>query len=264
MKPLLKPIQRTVQRVPAIHRMIRSIWVPPRTIYQHLSFRGPFVVQVEPGASFKIVSYGDVVENELFWRGYGASWEPRSLKIWAGLAKSAQFIVDVGANTGVYTLAANAIQPRANILAVEPAPRVFTRLERNISLNHFSALAVEVAASDREGFATFYDFDHEHEYSASLEPDMGGKVETIVPVTKLDTILTRYGFPRVDLIKLDIERHEPAALRGMRQFLENHPPTILVEVLDEAARKEVADALVGLRYDWMPISDERNYLLTPA
>lgn len=264
MKRILKPVQRILQQFPAIHRAIRSVWTPPQKVYQHLSFHGPFTVEVEPGTSFQAISYGDVVENELFWRGYAESWEPQSLSLWARLAKSADFILDVGANTGIYALAAQAVRPTATVLAIEPSPRVFVRLQHNIELNGFPSYACDVAVSDREGSATFYDFPDAHEYSASLEPDMGGTIETIVPVTKLDTLLKRFGFPRVDLIKLDIEKHEPAALRGMREFLKRSPPIILVEVLDEKCRQGVADALDGLGYEWQPIADERNYLLMPA
>lgn len=263
MKQILKPVQRMIQKHPSIHRALRSLWTPPQSVYQHLSFHGPFGVQVEPGVSFQAISYGDVVENELFWRGYAQSWEPQSLRLWASLVKSADFIVDVGANTGIYALAASAIRPNAKVLAVEPSPRVFARLQRNIELNGFPISATEVAVSDREGSATFYDFPDDHEYSASLEPDMGGTIETTVPVTKLDTLLHQYDFPRVDLMKLDIEKHEPAALRGMHEFLERSPPVILVEVLDENCRQSVGEALAGLNYEWSSVADERNFLLTP-
>ncbi|HXG81556.1 MAG TPA: FkbM family methyltransferase [Sphingomicrobium sp.] len=261
MKRLLKPLQRFINSVPALHHLLRSIWVPPPSIRQHLAFRGSFTVVVQPGVSFQLASSGTAVENELFWKGYAGSWERRSLELWREFARSADYVLDVGANTGVYALAAQALNPRAKILAIEPAPRIYAQLRRNIELNSFPILSAEVAASSREGTATFYDFEGEHEYSASLEPGMGGSVETIVPVTTLDKLLDRHGFPRVDLVKIDVERHEPAALRGFRNTLERDRPAILIEVLDNECRQGIADALDGLGYEWSGPYDRHNFLL---
>lgn len=264
MKSAVKFLRNFAGRFPAIHHAIRAASVPPRRIYQHLSFIGPFTVKVEPGISLKMISDGNLVENELFWKGYAGSWEKDSLAHWRGLASDADYILDVGANTGIYALAASALRPSAKVLAVEPVPRIFAKLQRNIELNGFSTLAAAVAASDRNGTATLYDFADEHEYSASLEHGMGGTIETVVPTCTLDSLLDRFEFPRIDLMKIDVERHEPAALRGMRKFLESCRPTILIEILDDDCRRGVSEALFSLDYEWQQISDERNFLLTPA
>ena len=262
-RSLAKSAQQLLGRFPAVHRAIRSVWSPPTSIYQHLLFDGPFTVPVDPGASFKMISYSNVVENELFWRGYAGTWEKQSLELWRDLVRKAEYILDVGANTGVYALAASALNPHAKILAIEPAQRVFARLKRNIELNDFPIDAVAVAASDREGTATFYDFAGDHEYSASLEASMGGTIETTVPVVTLDRLLAGHGFPRVDLMKIDVERHEPAVLRGMRGFLEKHRPILLIEILDDECRTGITEALHDLDYRWEQVEGDLNFLLTP-
>lgn len=264
MKAFLKSLRNYVGRFPAIHHAIRAIWVPPQKAYQHLSFVGPFTVEIERGVSFELLSTGDLVENELFWMGYAESWEKDSLALWAKLVRTADFILDVGANTGVYSLAASALRPGARILAVEPVPRVFAKLQRNIELNGFSTLAAAVAASDQNGTAILYDFHEEHEYSASLERGMGGTIETSVPTSTLDSLLEEFDFPRVDLMKIDVERHEPAALRGMQRFLAMCRPTILIEILYDDCRQGVSEALGALKYEWHQTGDGRNFLLTPA
>ena len=66
--------------------------------------------------------------------------------------------------------------------------------------------------------------------------------------------------PRVDLVKMDIELHEPTALRGMRRTLEQFRPTLLVEVLTEKAGEGVAAALDGLGYEAEPMPGEYNVL----
>jgi FkbM family methyltransferase len=260
-----KLIQERIARTPAIHRSIRRIWTPPRSVYEHLWMRGPFDIEVEPNRTFRMIGYGYSVENELFWKGYAGSWEHASLALWRELCKGAEWIVDVGANTGVYALAAQALRPSAKVLAIEPSTRVFDKLVKNIRLNGFPIAAEPVALSDRSGAATFYDSPDEHQYSASLETGMGGTLPVEVPVARLDDVLANHGFPRVDLIKIDVERHEAAVLRGMRECLERDRPTILIEVLDDYCRKGIESALAGIDYRWELLADDegRNYVLTP-
>lgn len=216
-------------------------------------------------------AHGEQIENDLFWRGYGGGWEGNSLKIWRDLARSANFIADVGANTGLYALAAQAINPSAKVIAVEPSSRVFRKLQRNIALNSFPIIASDNAASDKNGLATFFDHAGPHQYSSSLEKSMGGELATEVRVRRLDDLLADHGFERLDLLKLDVERHEPAALRGFRKTLERCRPTMLVEILDDKLKAEICNVLVGLDYDVStiasdgpdPAGDARNFLIRP-
>lgn len=256
-RQILKSAQQALRHAPIVHKAIRSVWTPPPEMFQHLYFDGIFTVEVEPGASFRIESHGEQVENDLFWRGYGKGWEGNSLVAWRELAKSADTIVDVGANTGVFALAAKAVKPSARVVAIEPAKRVADKLRRNVEINGFNIEVLECAASDRNGHAPLHDFPCEHEYSASLETTMEGTVAVEVEVRRLDDMLDQ-----LDLVKIDVERHEPAALRGMRALLERWRPTILIEVLDAQAEEGIRKELVGLDYSWRMIDDDRNAVLS--
>jgi len=238
----VKVVQNVLRRFPFVHRAIRSVWRPPERIYRHLYFDGVFTVEVSPAASFTMESRGHLLENDLFWSGFANGWEAEPLRLWRELCATSNYILDVGANTGVYALAAQAINPTAKVLAVEPSHRVVERLRRNIAINDFAIEIAEFAASDFDGTATFYDFPADHQYSASLERTMGGSVPLQVEVRRLDTIVR---FPRVDLVKMDVERHEPAALRGMQSILRDSRPTLLIEVLDDEAERAVRAELPG-------------------
>jgi FkbM family methyltransferase len=258
-RSFLKTMQQALRRAPLVHKAIRSVWTPPPSVFAHLYFNGIFTVEVAPGAEFRIQSNGEQVENDLFWRGYGKGWERHSLKVWSELARSADTILDIGANTGVFALAAKAVNRSARVIAVEPVKRVAAKLRRNNDLNGFDIEVVECAASDFNGNATLYDFPGEHEYSASLESTMEGSVQVTVEVRRLDDFVDR-----VDLVKIDVERHEAATLRGMRPLLERCLPVMLIEVLDAEAEETIRAELAGLDYSWRMIEGERNALLTPA
>ncbi|HEX5184738.1 MAG TPA: FkbM family methyltransferase [Allosphingosinicella sp.] len=257
---MLKSIQKALAVHPAPYKLIRSVWTPPKRIFRHLYFKGVFTVEVAPGACFRIESFGSKIENDLFWRGYGRGWEGTSLRVWRALAERSEFIADVGANTGVFALAAQALRPDARIVAVEPSHRVFEKLRRNIEINGFAIRPVEVAASDKAGIAKFYDLPTEHQYSASLEATMlgAGTVEVEVEVERLDHVFERCGFARLDLMKMDVERHEPAALRGMENMLRAHRPTMLIEVLDGEHLDGVKTVLDGLDYQFRAIAEESD------
>ena len=112
------------------------------------------------------------VENDLFWAGYAENWDRESLRIWRELCREAETVLDVGANTGVYALAAEALNPQARVIAFEPVQRVCEKLQTNATLNGGRIKVENIAVSDHDGTATLHDTDAEHVYSASLDYQM--------------------------------------------------------------------------------------------
>ncbi|HEX8442040.1 MAG TPA: FkbM family methyltransferase [Allosphingosinicella sp.] len=231
-------------------QMIRSRVSLPESVYRHLGFRGEFDVQVGPGASFKLMSHGFIVENELFWAGFGNSWEAQSLRIWACLARTANCIVDIGANTGVYSLTARSVNKTAEVVSFEPVQRIYGRLNENIELNRFRIRLERKAVSDRQGVLPIYDSVGTHSYSASLEPDFVPEnvSKSLVDVVRLDEFVAEAGLATPDLLKIDVEGHEPAVLRGMSGIFEKTRPAMLIEVLDDAVGAQLDDILQRFSY----------------
>src|SRR4051794_4389930 len=129
--------------------LIRRVGTPPKSIYKHLHFHGPFAVGSQK-QSFKMVHYGYQLENELFWEGL-QGWERTSLAVWSQLCRQAKTIVDIGANTGVYALLAKTENPSARVIAFEPVERVFEKLAKNCGLNGLAIQCVRKAVSDADG-----------------------------------------------------------------------------------------------------------------
>jgi hypothetical protein len=82
----------------------------------------------------------------------------------------------------------------------------------------------------------------------SAPVDRGHFVQTVV----LDEILA--GLDRLDLVKMDIEGHEPAALQGLSRLIHRHHPTLVIEFNPRclADRGEDAVALLGQIFDGYP------------
>ncbi len=133
--------------------------------------------------------------------------------------------LDVGANVGVMTfLAATVVGANGRVIAVEPNPDNVQLLYRGLLLNRFTNVEVlPLAASDRR--SVFALSGHSNtELEDAGPPDTDGR---LVQAVVLDDLLG--DLPRLDLVKLDIEGCEPAALRGLARLVTTHRPTLLVE-----------------------------------
>ncbi len=140
-KKLLKKAYDLLPFKQPVYTVVRSMAKVPEPIYRHLHFRGVIKVPVSKKESFRITHFGQMIENELFWKGI-TGWEPISMELWIRLCRRSNVIMDIGANTGVYALVAHAVNPQAKIAAVEPVERIHRRLQENINLNDGSILAV--------------------------------------------------------------------------------------------------------------------------
>jgi FkbM family methyltransferase len=153
--------------------------------------------------------------------------------------------IDIGANIGCHTLTmASAVGVSGRVVAIEPHPRVFARLARNIELNHLRNVeAHNVALGDTEGETTLY---------APVESDPQPSMATLhlenlaldraqheafhVRVVTLDAFRGVHGVERVDFIKIDVEGHELRVLEGARETIASCRPRIVFEFNREWSR----------------------------
>lgn len=135
---------------------------------------------------------------------------------------------DIGANRGKYT---RIMAERASkVLAFEPDPRSAKHLRDTVSLPNVEVVAV--AVSDRAGSVDFY---------LDLRPNLGGvassvnrlkgltEFETVtVPTMSIDQFCAeRKLSPR--LLKIDVEGHEAAVIRGAASTIKGCRPFIIFE-----------------------------------
>jgi FkbM family methyltransferase len=166
--------------------------------------------------------------------------------------------IDVGANTGVYSLLAAAANPVTDVFAFEPVPSIRARLERNLSLNPGLAARISVepvALSDREGLFVIAEHVNREGFvatSSTLQPEIcnssGTSRDTQVDVTTFDTWIARHPGVRPGLLKVDVEGHEQALFEGSRQSFQAYRPLIIVELLGQAKFEFFAKFLQDYRY----------------
>lgn len=174
------------------------------------------------------------------WKGYEP---PLPLLIARQSLNTTGIFIDVGANTGYYSLLA-AVCGATQVWAFEPVPAIRTILEDNLRESGLLGRinVSEHALGEEAGEFDLYLPDAGHgliETSASLNPSFrkshSGKVS--VPVTTLDQFFL--DTPRWDgnppiLMKIDVETLEPQVLKGGARFIEACRPTLVVELLPGA------------------------------
>ncbi|MEM8624325.1 MAG: FkbM family methyltransferase [Pseudomonadota bacterium] len=204
-------------------------------------------VEVEiAGTRFVMFSANDdLVAMSFFWHGAEA-WEPASLQIWQDWARDADRVLDVGAFSGVYALAAAATAPGVEVLAVEAARRTWARLLLNVQANGFGkrVRTVNRAASDGPGSVVFNRFRGENILGIGdgFLPKDGLPAlaaEEQVETVAVDALLASESF-RPDAVKVDVEGAELLVLDGMAELLSRHRPRLLIEVTPDTAGPVIA------------------------
>ncbi len=142
---------------------------------------------------------------------------------------------DVGANFGYYSWLLKSAAPELEIVLVEPLPINARLIHDTVRRNRFSNVElIEAAASNKPGSGTLYadmlagltsslikgeTFEQHHFGIASKAID--------VSLTSIDA-LRRERSP-VDFIKIDVEGHEAAVLRGAKETIELDQPVLFIE-----------------------------------
>ncbi|MBM4104737.1 MAG: FkbM family methyltransferase [Phycisphaerae bacterium] len=139
-------------------------------------------------------------------------------------------MLDVGANAGLHALCGRSTFARVH--AFEPNPTTAARLVRNISMSGAEehVRVHRVALSDRSGTASI-SVERGHSGASRLGAD-SPQDSVAVPLDTLDAVADREGFVEVDLVKIDVEGHEAAVVRGGRRLLARDRPRIVVELGD--------------------------------
>jgi FkbM family methyltransferase len=156
--------------------------------------------------------------------------------------------IDGGANVGyMASVMAARVGERGHVVAFEPQPEIFGRLQRNIAAWHTGSVdARNVALSSRGGVAKMAiptDRDANHE-RASLRELKAAHVTIEVATMRLDDASLPTG--PIALVKLDVEGHESEVLRGGREALGSVGNVVMEE--HQEIPTEASELLVELGF----------------
>lgn len=134
-------------------------------------------------------------------------------------------IVEAGANKGRDTIESKKVWPESTIYAFEPVPALYEQLKANTA-QLSNVFCYSYALSDKTGDAIFYVADKNMAIGSLLEPALI-KIEKAnvhwhpiyVKTITLDDWAKQYFCTHIDLLWLDLQGAELAALKGAAQLL---------------------------------------------
>jgi FkbM family methyltransferase len=212
-----------------------------RAAYELCRFLPPRFVTRLPrklgGLAF-VCETADVVSRTAF----AGSWEPTQTLLISKILQPGMTFVDIGAQWGYFTLVAAArVGPYGSVLSLEPHSRLFSLLRENLQLNRLRQVTpLPVAAGAATSYQELVAYDeHSDNFGGSwLRPGPPSAAamqeptgERIVEVRTLDDLAREHEMDTIDLVKIDIEGAEGAAVQGMRDLLSHlRVQRLLIEV----------------------------------
>lgn len=252
-------------KVPIVNSVVRAALRPvapllPIAWLSRLPLVGTARMTLRPGVRVALESDGrDLIASAIDWRGL-AGWEPETFAVLERILPGVATCFDVGASTGVFSLAVALDDRTRRVWAFEPAPGMLERLRRNLALNHAdNVTVVEGAVCEREGRVhIFIPPGHSLPFGASMRESHrrpGARLD--VAAVQLDAFAAAHGVAHVDLLKLDTEGTEPRVLEGARALLARDEPWIVCEVLHGLTESGLHAVLDPLGYRYFAITARR-------
>lgn len=223
-----------------------------------------------------------ILAKEIYW-GQGkrpAQRDQTALDVFGALARGSDRVIDIGSYTGIFSLLAASVNPKASIDAFEIVPDNYLACLRNVVGNNLaSAVNVHlVGVGHRSDIVMPFDV------GTSALPDYlsidDQQSEGVtVPIIPLSDVLGQSGdaeHTRV-LVKIDVEGSENDVIMSGELDIRRLRPTFLVELLPGAEAGTLCDLFDALDYAYylvvdgelrrctrpQGVPDYRDWLITP-
>jgi FkbM family methyltransferase len=180
-------------------------------------------------------------------------WAEPEVALLTALLRPGDIAIECGAHIGTLTIPmARAVGPQGSIHAFEAQPYFARLLDANLALNGIgNAVMRNVVVGRDRGIVRLPPIEYDKPVNfaglslAGLPTDGGGH-GTALPVRTLDRLCGT--FDRLQLIKLDIEEMEPAALAGAIALLDRFRPIVYCEARSAPTFVAVREILTARGY----------------
>lgn len=177
-------------------------------------------------------------------------------KIVLKFLKNGMIVHNIGAHIEFYTMGmSRLVDPQGKVIAFEPNPQVYKRLQENISINKLlNVTALPYAAGDFDGVAHFSTSLSDTQGRFSDLPYVKNGPVIQVPCIRIDTFIKERG-PVPSFMVIDVEHAEGSVFSGMVDTLTHYRPIILVELHGPEAINESWDIMSKCDYKLARILD---------
>ena len=175
------------------------------------------------------------------WLG---SYEAGKIRLFAAAVQSGRVVYDIGANVGIYTLAASRlVGPRGQVIAFEPLPRNVRLLERHVRLNLCENVRIiPEALCHQNGLARF------DEASDASQGHLASRGALEVKTARLDDVVLDEKLLLPDIMKVDVEGAEADVLLGAERAISGARPEIFLATHGDEVKDRCMKWLRDHRY----------------
>jgi FkbM family methyltransferase len=184
---------------------------------------------------------------------YFGQWEPEVTHLIKQRLGAGHTFVDVGANTGWFTLlAADAVGPTGRVVAIEASPTNFVRLKENVSNNRLGNVRmVNEAVWSSQGLLSLFQGPPSHSGVSTVVPSFAErqrcKLSSQIQARPLPEILNPDEIATLRILKIDVEGAEREVLLGLEPMLDSVPDDLEIFVELNPTEYDVGDLLHRLR-----------------
>lgn len=235
-----------------------------RSTFSNSSFAWLSRLPVKPGLNVNVkFSLGSVIltkpercsiAKKFFWTD--GKIQPKedelAIEYFVKLAQKSKYILDIGSNSGIFSLISSKANPKAKVYAYDILPEAFHILIDNLIINNLMDSVtpyLKGVGKNSTFHAPINNITSEMPTSLKLDQDYSGIDSTIVEVKTLDDIFSDLQIDNQACIKIDVEGFEFDIFENSMWVLQEHRPYFLCEVLTTAPNY----------YEYNNLLSENNY-----
>ncbi|MFN2453698.1 MAG: FkbM family methyltransferase [Pyrinomonadaceae bacterium] len=154
-------------------------------------------------------------------------------------------VYDIGANAGIYTLLfAKAVGHNGRVFAFEPFAENVTNFLCHTRLNHLeNVVLIQAALSSGLGLSSF-----KAGATNSMGALTGDATPLQVPTFSMDELVSTYGFPSPDFVKMDVEGAESEVLAGASTILKEQSAVWFIALHGDEQKQNCQEILEAHHY----------------
>jgi len=220
----------------------------------------------------RLLYSGDSDDQEIAYHLHQRHWHEKDMQVFRSLLAPGQTAIDIGANLGFITaMLASIVGPDGRVLAFEPAPAVFVKLQKTLAVNGLDQVTPMNFGCGAARSVTRLHQVNRSSGNASIVS--GGRDAGEIRLERLDDVAQAWA-TRVSLLKIDTEGYEPEILQGARRLIADHRPIIYLEMGGDyvastlRSMELLAEAGYGIDHvrsiDWSAVGNGSNYFFFPG
>ena len=149
-----------------------------------------------------------------------------------------KWILDVGANQGLVTIAGLTTYKNSKAIYFEPVKETFQQLKSNLAPYEDRVVLYKQALSEFKSNGIINLTSHhgansiesQSEFHQKFNPHVRETGQEPIELVRLDDVALNFPTKYIDIMKIDVEGHELSVLKGGAQFISTSVDTIIIEI----------------------------------